>query len=80
MSIYLEQHSDHTQGMLAFTDLIRDADREISLFDSFRAFHGLPRVWPSPLQHVVHFAVTLSVAGKGHTSVRMYLAGISSKH
>ena len=52
----------------------------VGLFDRFRASHGLPLVWPSPPQHVVHFAASLSLSGKALGTVRTYLAGVGTKH
>lgn len=50
------------------------------MFNEFRATHGLPRVWPSPPQHILHFAASLSLSGKSHSTARTYLAGLSAKH
>ncbi|XP_048253513.1 uncharacterized protein LOC125381159 [Haliotis rufescens] len=47
---------------------------------AFRASQNLGDVWPVPITHLVHFIAHLSVSGHAPSTVRTYMAGISTYH
>ncbi|XP_046331235.2 uncharacterized protein LOC124114611 isoform X1 [Haliotis rufescens] len=92
----ISQSASHTTSRQSLAGLTIEAERLLQrslaantwatyqagtqALQAFRASQNLGDVWPVPITHLVHFIAHLSVSGHAPSTVRTYMAGISTYH